>query len=142
PGAVVVPQLVEPGPVLVVGDEVLSDSPGLLRREPLLGERDELAVDPGAEHVPRLDVEVGRVAVDRRLDDLLDATLVRRRTRAGAPGLLFHLVTGLRVDRVGERGPCKIAGDVLHDEPRLALPEPGRHGGDVRADEHAGVTPT
>src|SRR4029077_906913 len=90
PRAVVVPQLVEPGTVLVVGNEVLGDGPRLLRREPLLRERHELAVDAGAEHVPGLDVEVGRVAVDRRLDDLLDPTLVGRRARAGALGLFLH----------------------------------------------------
>src|SRR2546426_11417698 len=51
------------------------------------------------------------------------------------------LVSGLQVNRVGERGPCKIALDVLHDQPCLALPEPRRHGGDMGADEHARMTP-
>src|SRR5438093_13701562 len=51
------------------------------------------------------------------------------------------LVSGLRVDRVGERGPCKIAPDVLHDQPRLALPEACRHGGDMGAHEYARVAP-
>src|SRR2546427_11427811 len=62
--------------------------------------------------------------------------------RAGALGFfLSHLVSGLQVDRVGERGPCKIAPDVLHDQPRLALPEACRHGGDVGAHEHPRVAP-
>ena len=39
-------------------------------REPLLGERDQLAVDPRAEDVARLDMQVGRAPLHRRLDDL------------------------------------------------------------------------
>src|SRR3989442_12207869 len=50
------------------------------------------------------------------------------------------LVSGLQVNRVGERGPCKIALDVLHDQPCLALPEPRRHGADLGAAGPARVT--
>src|SRR5690348_7083624 len=57
-------------------------------------------------------------------------------TRLGPP-----LVSGLGVDRVGERGPCKIATDVLHDQPRLTVPEPRGDRGHMRADEHARVPP-
>src|SRR5205807_7416992 len=56
-------------------------------------------------------------------------------------GVGTALVSGLQVDRVGERGPCKIAPDVLHDQPCLALPEPRRHGGDMGAEEYARMTP-
>ena len=54
---------------------------------------DQLAVDPGAEDVARLDVQVGRAALDRRLDDLfhgrsprsrvVTASTLRRRPSAG-----------------------------------------------------------
>ena len=55
--------------VLLVGDQAQRDRLGLIGRETLLGERDELAVDAGAEHVSGLDVQVRRPAVHRGLDD-------------------------------------------------------------------------
>src|SRR2546430_13559339 len=45
-------------------------------------------------------------------------TLFRSRRSRGRSWLFPPLVSGLRVDRVGERGPCKIAPDVLHDQDR------------------------
>ena len=50
--------------------EVQRDRARLVRRQRLLGERDELAVNPRAKHVAGLDVQVRGAAVDGRLDDL------------------------------------------------------------------------
>src|SRR2546425_10954741 len=109
----------------------------------MLREGYELPVDPGPEHIPGLDVQVGRAAIDRRLDDLLDAAwLAGGGARADALAFfLSHSVSRLQVDHIGEWGPCKIAPDVLHDQPRLALPEACRHGGDMGAHEYARVAP-
>src|SRR5207253_3494268 len=96
PGAVVIAQSVETGAVLVAGDQVLRDRLGLLRRQAVLRQRHQLAVDAGAEHVSGLDVEVGRPAVDRRLDDLLDAARLPGGARTSAPAFfLSHSVSGL-----------------------------------------------
>jgi hypothetical protein len=57
----------------------------------MLREGNELPVDPGAEHISGFDVEVGRAAIDRRLDDLLDAArLPDGGARTGALGLFLH----------------------------------------------------
>src|SRR5439155_9468839 len=69
------------------------------------------------------------------------AALARALLALSSTSIRPPLVSGLQVDRVGEGGPCKIAPDVLDDEPRLALPEARRHGGDVGAHEHARVAP-
>src|SRR3989442_6665050 len=91
----------------------------------MLREGYELPVDPGPEHIPGLDVQVGRAAIDRRLDDLLDAAWLAGGGARADPLAFFlsHSVSRLQVDRIGEGGPCKIAPDVLHDQPRLPLPE-------------------
>ena len=83
-------QLVEPPPIVLVRDQAQGDRLGLLRREALLGEGHELAVDPGAKHVPGLDVQVGCAAIDRRLDDLLDAARLHVGAAARAAGFLLH----------------------------------------------------
>jgi len=70
---------------------VLRDRLRLLRRQAMLREGHQFPVDAGAEHVPGLDVEIGRPAVDRRLDDLLDAArLPDGGARTGALGSFLH----------------------------------------------------
>src|SRR6266487_6194823 len=69
------------------------------------------------------------------------AALTRALLAFSSTSIRPPLVSGLRVDRVGERGPSKIAPDVLHDQSRLALPEARRHSGDMGAHEHARVAP-
>src|SRR6267142_2767040 len=63
--------------------------------------------------------------------------------RSTAALMIFSMrsVPGFQVDDVREGRPCKIAPDVVHDEARLPLPEPGRYRAHVRADEHARVAP-
>src|SRR5207245_11756488 len=64
----------------------------------LLREGHQLAVDARPKHVAGLDVQVGGAAVDRGLDDLLDAARLRDGPprppppppRARAPGPLLH----------------------------------------------------
>ena len=72
PGAVVVLETVDAIAVLVRSHQLERDRPGLLRREALLGERHQLAVDARAKEVTRLDVQVGGTALDRGLDDSFD----------------------------------------------------------------------
>ena len=60
---------IRPRSLVVSRHQLERDGPGLVGREPLLGERHQLAVDARAEHVARLDVQVGRAPLDRRLDD-------------------------------------------------------------------------
>ena len=90
PGAVEVPQPVDPGAVLVAADELEGDGPRLIGGQPLLGEGHQLAVDPGPENIARLDVQVGGAALDRRLDDLFHAPSGpsggRRASHASGPG--------------------------------------------------------
>src|SRR5579859_6447249 len=69
PGTVVIAQLVDARAIVLVRNEALRDRLGLIGRQALLGERDELAVDAGTEDVARLDVQVRRPAVHRGLDD-------------------------------------------------------------------------
>src|SRR2546425_13021420 len=70
PGAIVVPQLVDAAAVLFVGDELQRDGLGLMGREPLLGQRDQLAVDARPKDVPGLDVQVGGPAIYGSLDEI------------------------------------------------------------------------
>ena len=51
-------------------DQLEGDGTSLVGRQPLLGQRHQLPVDPGPEHVTGLDVKVRRPALDGRLDDL------------------------------------------------------------------------
>src|SRR5712664_2312498 len=92
-------------------------------REPLLGQRDQLAVDARPEDVPGLDVQVGGPAIYGGLDELC------------------HSVPSVEVDDVREGRPCKIAPDVVHDEGSFPFPEAVGHGADVRAHENARMTP-
>ena len=58
PRGVVVLKFVDARAVAVRDDELQRDRARLLGREPLLGERHELAIDAAAEHVTGLDVQV------------------------------------------------------------------------------------
>src|SRR5690606_26053202 len=69
PRAVVVEELVDAVPV-PRRDELQRDLARLVRAQPLLGQRDQLAVHTRAEHVTGLDVQVGCAALDRGLEDL------------------------------------------------------------------------
>ena len=89
PRAVVVRERVDARLVVLVRHEVHGDRARLLRRERLLRQRHELAVDARAEHVARLDVQVGRAAIHRRLDDAFHIgqypAFVSTRLRNGSP---------------------------------------------------------
>src|SRR5690606_4912687 len=73
PTAVVVLQVVYARPNLFRGQEAKRNRLGLLRRQGLPSEGNQLAVNARPENVPRLDVEVGRPPLYRRLDDFLHA---------------------------------------------------------------------
>ena len=75
PGTVVIQDVVDLRPVLFVRDELHRDRTGLLRGQRLLRERHERAIDACAKHVARLDVQVARASVNRRLDDLLHISI-------------------------------------------------------------------
>ena len=77
PRAVVVEDLVDPLPDLLVVNQPERDRLRLLRSQRLLRERDEAAIDTCAKDVAGLDVEVGRSAIDSRLDDLFHEWIVR-----------------------------------------------------------------
>src|SRR5439155_15450630 len=83
PGAVVVFEPVEPGPVLVQPDQPERDGPSLLRREPVLGEWNQPAIDAGAEEIPGLDVEVRSSPLHRGLEDPFDRNAGHQAAPAG-----------------------------------------------------------
>ena len=72
PGTVIVGELVEAGAIGVGRHQLDRHGPGLVGRKALLGERHQLAIDPGPEQIPRLDVEIRGATVNGRLDDPLD----------------------------------------------------------------------
>ena len=110
PRAVVVPDLVDPRPIGLVRDDAQRDRLGLVRRQRLLRQRTELAIDPRPEDVPRLDVDVRRATIHRRLDDLLHH-------RSVALMLVHDVSKGLFGD---------VATPVVQEERQLPLPESGR----------------
>src|SRR5581483_4079797 len=67
--AIEVLDLVNPGPVLLRGNESQRDRPRLLRRQRLLGQRRQPPVYPRPEHVAGLDVQVARATIHGGLDD-------------------------------------------------------------------------
>jgi len=73
--------LVDPGTIRVAAHELEGDGLGLIRRQPLLGECHQLPVDPGAKNIAGLYVEVGRTALDRRLDDFFHVCSNRHLSR-------------------------------------------------------------
>src|SRR6185503_19732612 len=73
PRAIVVEQFVDARLVVLVGHEVQRDRARLFRRERLLGERHEIAVNARAKDVAGLDVQVRCAAVHRCLDDFFHA---------------------------------------------------------------------
>ncbi len=70
PGAVVVGELVDPIPVLLVRDQLHGHLPDLVVRQALLRLGDQVAVDARAEVVAGLHVKIRRPGFDRRLEDL------------------------------------------------------------------------
>jgi hypothetical protein len=58
----------------------------LLGGDHLLGDRNELPVDAGAENVARLDVEVGRALLDRGPEDFLHNPRAFEEPRPSPPG--------------------------------------------------------
>ena len=63
--------------------------------------------------------------------------------RSTAALMIFSIpsVPGIQVHHVEEGRSCKIAPNVLHDQPCFPLPEPRRHARGVRAHQHARVPP-
>src|SRR5437867_2729223 len=63
--------------------------------------------------------------------------------RSTAALMIFSMrsVSGFQVDDVREGRSCKIAPDVVYDESRLTLPEPGCDGAHVGAHQHPRMAP-
>jgi len=70
PGTVEVADSLDPGPIFLTAHQFQRDRLGLVRGQPLLGERDQFAIDPGTKNIARLDVQVGGPTLYRSLDDL------------------------------------------------------------------------
>jgi len=49
---------VDSGPVFVAAHQLECDRLGLVRGKPMLGQRDQFAIDPGAKHIAGFDMQV------------------------------------------------------------------------------------
>ncbi len=86
PREVVVAKGVEGVAHRLARDQLRRDGLGLIGRQPLLGQRAQLPVDPGAKDVPRLDVEIRRASLDGGLDDVLHRAHASPRNPPCRPG--------------------------------------------------------